>query len=210
MQCLLRQECPKEIDNRSIRKSRLILGEGLDEKNFFDAFLQHLRIVNVQAMYYGGKTHRKGLLQTLAARQPEFQRVTHLAITADADDNYEGTVQSIKAELEACHLPIPEDRQFATDNGKRVGLYLLRRQLETICLQSLAGASELRCIRQFLECVGFEDERENEVEKVKCRTYLAPKDSAVLSVGVAAKQGYWDFANPAFDGIREFLQTLAG
>jgi len=206
MQCPLKEQCGKELENRAIKKTRLLLGEGMDEKNFFDAFLNYLgREQGVQTMHYGGKNNRRGFLGLLSGTKPEFTAVERVAVTGDADDNYAGTVARIRADLRECGLPDPADRDFIEGGGKRVGLFICNRQLETICLNSLDGTPELICIDDFLTCVNAQLAEQNELEKAKCRSYLAYKDGATLSIGVGAVKGYWNFANPAFNDLRDFL-----
>jgi hypothetical protein len=206
MQCPLKEQCGKELENRTIKKTRLLLGEGIDEKNFFDAFLRHLgRERDVQTMHYGGKDHRRGFLGLLSGTKPEFTQVERLAVTGDADDDYAAVVARIRGELQECGLAQPEDRDFAELGGKRVGLFVCDRQLETICLNSLAGTPELACIEAFLRCLNVHYDSQNEMEKVKCRSYLAYKDGTTLSVGIGAIKNYWNLASPAFSGLRDFL-----
>lgn len=206
MQCPLGEQCGKELENRTIKKTRLLIGEGTDESNFFDAFLRQLgRAQDVQTMHYGGKDHRRGFLGLLSGTMPEFAQVESIAVTGDADDDYQGVVTRIRTELRDCGLAEPEDGGFAELGGKRIGLFVCNRQLETICLNSLAGTPELDCINAFLTCLNANYGSQNELERAKCRSYLAYKDGSSLSVGVGALKGYWNFASPAFGALNTFL-----
>lgn len=42
----------------------------------------------------------------------------------------------------------------------------------------------------------------------RAHAFLASRYTPNLSLGVAAKDGYWRFEHPAFDGIKQFLQML--
>ena len=45
--------------------------------------------------------------------------------------------------------------------------------------------------------------------KARARAYLATKRDPHLSVGVAAKRGYWQLDHPVLQPLRGFLQNLA-
>ncbi|MBI3661601.1 MAG: hypothetical protein HY234_00920 [Acidobacteria bacterium] len=208
MQCPLKEDCPKEQISKRVVQSRLLLGEGPDEKNFFEAFLRFLGIKGIQPMQYGGKNALLGFLELVTKSQPEFMQVTHLAITADANGNESGTLASLREAFGRFGMPIPDDRRFATNGHITTGMFVVRDRLETVCLNSLRGQAAERCIEQYLECVGYGASPGNR-EKAKSRVYLSCKDNSTLSLGVAALKGYWDYQNQAFDDIRSFLQELA-
>jgi hypothetical protein len=160
-------------------------------------------------MHYGGKDNRRGFLLALTAKKPEFNTLSRLGLIADGDDDPAGTLHSIKADLTACGIAVPPDGEaYAETNGLRVGLHVINRQLETICLQSLGGSQALECIDHYLSCLNIGHVDQNQLEKMKCRSYLAPKDTSTLSIGVGAKQGYWNFQSPAFEPLRVFLRGL--
>lgn len=81
--------------------------------------------------------------------------------------------------------------------------------LETVLCMSISGCEVDDCIDQFFGCV--EDEAGISIrrrEKARARVYLATRPDPHLSVGVAAKRGYWNLNHGAFEGVRNFLCEL--
>ena len=76
--------------------------------------------------------------------------------------------------------------------------------LEAIFL--LVGAANARMAFQCAEEAGDSIDRP---DKARARAYLAMKPDQHVSVGVAARKGYWNFDHDAFDGVRGFLTSLA-
>ena len=60
------------MENRAakIELSKQLLVEGKDEELFFQGFLRNLRIVDVQAQGYGGKSNFGNFLEDLAPTGP--------------------------------------------------------------------------------------------------------------------------------------------
>ena len=210
MDCPLKDLCPKIIESRTILHPRLILGEGPDDRNFLDAFLRVLGFENVQAMSYGGRDNLPGFLELLVRRQPEFRGVTHIAVTADSDEAYDGCVAAIQAALHRYDLPVPVDQGFSRLGARTAALFIVREQLETLCLESIRGSPVAHCIDAYLDCIEYVPSRRHEAEKVRSRLFMASREaSSVVSLGVGAQRGYWDFQSPAFGDLRRFLTTLA-
>ena len=90
----------------TIQKQKLLVVEGNHEDDFFEAWLKHLDIAEIQAMPIGGKTKLRDNLQALV-RQPKFRGVTSLVVVRDGDDNPTGAFQSVIGALQACGLPQP-------------------------------------------------------------------------------------------------------
>ena len=82
--------------------------------------------------------------------------------------------------------------------------------LETLLnARAFVDTQEEACINTFFECV--EDSSGVPIQrphKARARVYLTTKPDPHLSVGVAAKRGYWDLDHPAFNRIRQFLMAL--
>ena len=65
------------------------------------------------------------------------------------------------------------------------------------------------CIDEFFECIGGEAEIEvTRMEKARARVFIATQPELHVSVGVAAKKGYWDLDHDEFTGVRNFLLEL--
>jgi len=74
-----RQNRPTEII-----KPKLLLGEGSDEVEFFNALLAHLKIEDVQVIDYLGK-HNVFVELATVLKLPGFNQLQSIGITRDAD-----------------------------------------------------------------------------------------------------------------------------
>ena len=209
-----------------------LLVEGNDERNFFEAFAEHLGLPNVQIQVLDGKDRLRDFLETLA-RVTAFRRVRSIGIVRDADESADSAFQSVRTSLgnanaairsSGVKFPVPDrPEQFA---GERPALSVLilpgveqPGMLETLLCRTFAGSGMDRCIDGFFRCaeestapdphvsVGVAAKR-GHPDKARARAYLATKPDPRLSVGVAAKRGYWDLDHGAFDGVRSFLKSL--
>src|SRR2546423_15053868 len=81
-----------------INKRKLLLGEGIDEVNFFNALLNHLGIIDIQVEQYGGRTRFRPVLAALV-RQRTFRDLISLGVTRDADNDSLSAFASISAAL---------------------------------------------------------------------------------------------------------------
>ena len=85
-----------------------------------------------------------------------------------------------------------------------------RDRVREVLARSFAGTTEDACIERFLECFDPGRVRILRPEKARTTAYLATTRNPHVSVGVAAKQGVWEFDHDAFRTIREFLSGLGG
>ncbi|MFN8494753.1 MAG: DUF3226 domain-containing protein [Caldilineaceae bacterium] len=74
-----RQNRPTEIT-----KPKLLLGEGNDEVEFFNALLAHLQLEDVQVVDYLGK-HNVFVELATVLKLPGFSQLESIGITRDAD-----------------------------------------------------------------------------------------------------------------------------
>lgn len=79
-----------------VEQARLVVVEGKDEEFFFSALLEHLGLSGVQIVPIGGKSKLRENLKALV-RLPGFrQKVTHVGIVRDADDDARAAFQSLR------------------------------------------------------------------------------------------------------------------
>ena len=61
-----------------------------------------------------------------------------------------------------------------------------------------------------MKCAERDGESEiDRPEKAFAHAFLATRPDPHVSVGVAARKGYWDLDRPALEGVRSFLSGLA-
>jgi len=203
---------PNEV---RITKAKQLLVEGRTPQIFFKAFLEHLKISDVDVQDFRGISQLKGFLETFV-QQAEFKNIVKsYAIVRDAEDNpasqgFESVCNSIQA---AGHAP-PNKISVFTNNSPKIGVFILPDcsepgMLESVCLASVMTTELANCINNFLKCAQASGIAypKNET-KAKTRAYLATADIAEAQVGRAAQAGLWRWDQPAFDQLKSFLQAL--
>ena len=196
-------------------KSKIqLLVEGNDPRNFFEAFVRHLSIDNVQIQNFGGITQLRDFLDGLVGATGFREIVKSLAIVRDAETSAAGAFQSVQASLKNAALPVPNRPETRTGTSPAVAVLILPGNnqpgmLETMLCESFANTPENDCIDAFFDCVdALPNASIKRPEKARARAYLTTKPDPHLSVGVAAKRDYWDLDHRVFDRVRDFLNTL--
>ena len=200
---------PKEI-----KSAIQLIVEGNDQRNFFEAFTSHLSITNVQIQDFGGVSQLRDFLEGLVSATG-FQTVQSIGIVRDAETSAERAFQSVQSSLERAKLPVPDSPTERTDDSPAVAVLILpgdNRQgmLETLLCESFAAAPVEECIDDFFKCVeSLPDVSIERSDKARAHAYLTTKPNPHFSVGVAAKNDYWDLDHSVFSTVRDFLQMIA-
>lgn len=191
-----------------------LLVEGNDPRNFFEAFVEHLSLANIQIQNFGGVYELSGFLRALV-NAPGFQIVQSIGIVRDAETSAERAFQSVQSSLERARLPVPDSPAERTDTNPAVTVLILpgdNRQgmLETLLCESFADNPVEGCIDDFFKCVeSLPDVSIERSDKARAHAYLTTKPNPHFSVGVAAKNDYWNLDHNVFSTVRDFLQTIA-
>lgn len=199
---------------KQIKSASQLLVEGNDPRNFFEAFIRHLSLADIQIQNFGGVNELRGFLRALADAPEFYAVVKSLAIVRDAETSAAGAFQSVQASLENAALPVPNRPETRTDTSPAVAVLILQGNnqpgmLETMLCESFADTPENDCIDAFFDCVdALPNASIKRPEKARARAYLTTKPDPHLSVGVAAKRDYWDLDHPVFDRVRDFLKSL--
>ena len=197
-----------------IKSAIQLLVEGNDPRNFFEAFVEHLSLENIQIQNFGGVNELGGFLRALV-NAPGFQTVQSLGIVRDAEMSAGGAFQSVQSALSNAALPVPDSPAERTNTSPAVTVLILpggNRQgmLETLLCESFAGTSVEDCIDDFFKCVeSLPDVSIERSDKARAHAYLTTKPNPHFSVGVAAKNDYWNLDHNVFSTVRDFLQTIA-
>lgn len=197
---------------QAITRPKLLLGEGDEEVYFFNALLRHLRIEDVQVEQVGGKGNYKNFIITLPKR-PGFLNVEAVAITWDADDNMAGAFQSVCSSLNRAGLEGPQAAATYTTGRPRIGVFIMPNcsdggMLEDLCIESIANDIAMPCVDAFLRCVEAGGRRPNNLAKAKVHAWLASQVRPDKRLGEAAQAGYWNWGDPAFNLLKQFLIQL--
>lgn len=197
-----------------IKSAIQLLVEGNDPRNFFEAFVEHLSLANIQIQNFGGVYELSGFLRALV-NAPDFQTVQSIGIVRDAETSAERAFQSVQSSLERAELPMPDSPAERTDTSPAVTVLILpgdNRQgmLETLLCESFADDPVEGCIDDFFKCVeSLPDVSIERSDKARAHAYLTTKPNPHFSVGVAAKNDYWDLNHSVFSNVRDFLRMIA-
>jgi hypothetical protein len=203
-------------------KSKKILGvEGTDEKNFFDALLKYMGIMDFDIREVGGKDRFKDKLPALRI-VPGFSNadgspfVTHLAIVRDknSDNAFKSVVGILKKEG---FTPPNKHGQFSNGNPK-VGIFIMPGEiegtmLEDLCLKTVENYPAMKCVNEFATCVSDLESKPKNISKAKvqifkAQVFLAAQPEVVDLVGLGAQKKYWNFDSPALEELKQFLNNL--
>lgn len=145
------------VEPQALTKPKLLVGEGKDEVNFFEALLRHRNVSDVQLEQCGGKTRLSNYIATLPKR-PGFANLVAIAITRDADHDAEAAFQSVCTALENAQLITPRTSGSFGAGNPKVGVFILpdcqnRGMLEDLCLASVTADPAMTCVDDFIRCV---------------------------------------------------------
>lgn len=199
---------------RAIEATVQLLVEGKDQYNFFEALLGHLGIRGVQLQDFGGVSELAAFLSQFV-KSSGFDNVRRLGIVRDAEESAESAVHSLNSAIAGAGLNVP----VALDSpGLELPMVMAMvlpdnsqpGMLETLLCDTFAGTVVDDCIIQFFDCIsGVPEVSVDRPHKARAHAWLATKPHPHLSVGVAAKRGYWDLNHEALAGVREFVTLLS-
>ena len=228
---------PNEIEEIRIESAVQLLVEGNDERNFFEAFIDHLSI-NVQVQSFDRKNFCSKCGQTIPDIQiqnfkskdklrkflpmfvvtPGFRdKVQSIGIVRDADCFARSAFQSVQDTLRKVELPVPDCPEKREVKDKLAVEVLIlpggnrTGMLETLLCESFAGTKIDGCIDEFFQCVEpllKEPIKKHREDKARAFAYLTTRSNPHHSVGVAAKKKDWDLDSPVFGRVRSFLERI--
>lgn len=190
-----------------------LLVEGNDQRNFFEALRDKEKLSGIEIQDYGGITELRGFLSAFLV-VPGFRRVNRLGVIRDAESSAASAVQSVRNALHNVSMDAPSEPGVFSDARPSVGYLVLpdgktSGMLETLICQSFASSELNDCVDAYFECVADLDGVSMvRPDKSRAFAFLATKPEPNVSVGVAAKKGYWTLEHRAFDGVRSFLRKL--
>jgi len=191
-------------------RSRIILGEGLDDARLFEAIC-HRNGISAQVQISCYAEHGKlGDFLDVLVRDVGFEAVTHVGLTRDSDKGAEPALQSLrgswertKKTLASLKLAEPHSSFFAVPNNASMG------RIENLCLDSPTFPAILVCAEQAHACAlqhaGYAIDREKSI----VNAYLSMMEKTGLNLGTGASAGCWKLDSPAMGALRDFILALA-
>ena len=129
-------------------KSKIqLLVEGNAQRNFFEAFIDHLSLTDVQVQNFGGVDDLRSFLSILVKRQGFRDTVQSVGIVRDAETSAQAAFQSAQSSLRKAGLVVPNRPEERAGSSPAVAVLILPDgnqpgMLETLLCQSFAGDPE--------------------------------------------------------------------
>lgn len=199
-----------------IQKEVQLLVEGNDERNFFEAFTEHLHLPGVQIQVFDGKDQLRGFLETLAVATG-FRKVRSIGIVRDADESADSAFQSVQTALHnankairgsGAEFPVPDHPERLASGRPSLSVMLLPGNgddgmLETLLCRTFADGGVDRCIDGFFKCVRESDRLIPRPAKARARAYLFTTPDPHVSVGWRRREavGIWTTTRSMAPGV---------
>lgn len=205
------------MDQIQITKQKLIIVEGNDDKLFFEELVRSLGITDVQVHSLGGKSFFTAPNFNSIKLAPDFRQVQYLIVIRDADEDAKGAFQSVCSILTQIQLPVPASPLTFTNGTLKVGILVVppkadNGKLEDVCLSTIDGYKEIKCIKDFFCCLKkmlTKEDFPKDLAKAEVQAFLSSRKESVPHLGVAATRGYFPLTSPALNEIKSFLSQIA-
>jgi hypothetical protein len=206
-----KSERSKKIENENV-----LVVEGKDEHGFFSALLRVMNIPNIQIIEVGGKDNFGNVFSTYMQTEGALAKIKNIGFVRDAEQlEARSAFDSIRSVLRNYDLPYPtEPRKLVNNNGKKVNIFIMPNNgdcgmLEDLCIAAVEDTDVFTCVECFVKCYETKITKDKfNLPKAKILAYLSTRTPIVNALGVAARQGVWDFTKPCFDDIKNFLREL--
>ena len=198
---------------QSPKAAAQLLVEGTDPYHVFRTFCKSWRLSDIEIRDFGGINELQSYLQGFV-RTPTFRNVARIGIVRDAEKRADSAFQSVRGALRKAGLGVPNRPGEPSSAYPSISVMILPDgktpgNLESLLWGSISTDPEAPCIRDFLECLGTIDGVTiTRVDKARVNAYLSGKPHPSVSVGVAARKGYWNSEHGAFSEVRGFLTSL--
>lgn len=197
---------------------KLLLVEGATDSMFYRAFLKHIgRLDGVWVKDLGGK--KKLLKRTLLedVLRPDKLKSKHsVAIMVDADENLRGTIDSLQNSLQQIVGRRVEEGNWS-EGEPRVGFFVTPDgtnpgEIETLVWNVWAakdthavGKESVLAHLAHMETAGW---KVKSPDKGRIAAFLAAAYDEDPRLGAGAREGLFDFNDPGYDRLRNFLNQL--
>jgi len=210
---------PTSTLTESITKPKLILVEGRDELNFFNALLSKIQMFNekknlIEIVELGGVDNLNNKLNALKSRTG-FELVKSIAIIRDSDGDKEAAFQSVQRILMNSGLSYPQNIFTYSDSQIRTGIFIMPgsingNMLEDLCLETVNDHPLTIEIDKYISAITQIDALDipKNMSKAKTLMFLASMPVIVNNLGLGAHKGYWDFEHSSLNTLINFINEL--
>ena len=190
-----------------------LLVEGRDSKGFFWKLVRHLSL-NIQVQNFGRVSQLRSFLLAMKTSS-DFSSVKSIGIIRDAEKDATAAFASVRDSLRHIGLPVPTDIGQPSGENPAVAVLILPGEdpagmLETLLCDTFSDEDVSVCIDTFFTCIN--ELRGTAVHcphKARARAFLLTKPDPHLSIGNAARRGYWNLDHPALRPLHAFLHNVA-
>ncbi len=198
----------------AILQPTVLIVEGKDEEQFFDALINYIGLKGIQILPIGGKTRLKYNLKALVSTT-RFSEIKSLGIIRDANTNPDSAFQSVQKALQDSGLPVPSKALKPVGFKPRITVMILPDEktpgmLEDVCINAVSNDPSFFCVEGYFKCLQQENfTLPRNLSKAKVQVFLASRPEAGKRLGEAAQEGYWPWDNNAFSKLKEFLLQIS-
>jgi len=196
------------------RKQFLLLVEGKDDKAFFEEFLKHLTLDNIQVEQLGGESKLKTAIKLFKDR-PEFLEVISLGVVIDADTNPDNAFKSVVDALREADLPTPSKPLESAGTNPKVTVLILpdekeKGELEDLYIKSVEEHPLIPCVNAYFKCLNQNKQPiPSKLSKKKVQVFLASKEGDIIGIRRAAKEEVVQWDHKAFNKVKDFLIQIS-
>ena len=201
-----------------IQANRLLLVEGKDEVNLLGRLIKDCFKDDgqgIQILDVGSKDNFKPNLIAIKVAAQSRPTLRSIGIIRDADDNPNGSFDSVCGSLRSAGYEPPAAHAEFSDATPSIGVFIVPDgsqpgAIETLCRRSVEGEDAAKCADEYMECLKTHDALQSKnADKTFTHAYLAAMRDPVARVGEGAQQGVWDFQSPAFGALSQFVRDLS-
>ena len=203
------------MTGETVTQPLVLIVEGDDDKNFFEALARHLGLTSVQVLPADGKDNLRPHIAAVAKMPGFLSTARALGVARDADTDPKAAFQSVRDALLAAGLPAPEAPLEVAEGDLSVSVMILPGagqpgKIEDLCLASVGADPATPCIGAYFECLRTSGASEpGDLSKAKVQAFLASRPKPCPHLGIAAQQGHWPWDAGAFSDASKFLEQLA-
>lgn len=198
---------------KEIKKTKLLVVEGMEEVRFFNALLKHMGIDSIQVEETQGTPNLPNFIKTLP-KVPNYETIEAIAVIRDADADPQSAFQSIVSALEKAGLNYPESHGAFSQGHPKIGIFIMPDglnpgMLEDLCFKAILKDPAVPCVEDFFNCIvkaGIT--KPKPIAKAKVYAWLASRENPARRVGEAAEAGYWPWDHAAFKDLLVFSKNI--
>ncbi len=206
------------IKKTEIKKTKLLLVEGIDALHFFIAALEHYNIDDIQVLDFGGISELDNYIKLLKLVD-NYDNVETIVIARDAETNANTAVTNVSNTISKNFNKLEINEPFKYVSSGKIKLAfmifpgfdenrnLLNGTLEDLCLGTISNV--LKTVSN-----DFIDDLHKKysfkyIHKTKLHNYLSINDKFVGSkIGEASKYGAWDWKHSSMLEFKKILEEM--